>query len=339
MSELFELHRKLVRVAAPSGFEDRAAALIKELAAPYCDEMTVDNLGNILCHKKGNGKKILMAAHMDAIGLMVSYIDQEGFLYVTPLGGFSAGKGVGLRVRFLNGTQGIVRVREQDKNVYGGKAGSIARTDTFIDIGVTSREEAEACVRVGDVCVYTGEPHLAAGGNVIGPYADDYIGCAVLLEVLKNLEAPENDVYIAFTAQEEIGSHGATPLAEGLEPDIAIAVDITAATDTPEHDKAPSDIALGKGIALKIKDSCMIAHLALNRALRETAQGCGVAVQDEVLLFGGTDADVMQMSGRGVATTAVSVPTRNTHMPAEIYNLNDAEGAVRVLTAFAAKAQ
>lgn len=339
MSEFLKLHQQLVRSAAPSGFEDRIAALLTELAAPYADEITTDALGNVICHKKGSGKKILLAAHMDAIGLMVTYIDKEGLLFVTPIGGLSASKGIGLRVRFLNGTEGTIRAREQDKTIYGGSASSIARTDTFVDIGATSRETAEQFVHVGDVCVYAGEPHAAAGNNVIGPYADDLMCCAVLLEVLKNVKECPNDLYIAFTSQEEIGSHGAMPLAEGLEPDIGIAVDVTSATDTPEYDKAPTDVALGKGCTVKIKDACMIGQLKLNRKLRAVAAEEGIPVQDEVLLAGGTDADVMQMSGRGVAASCVSVPCRNVHTPGEMYNIDDALNAARLLTAFVLRAQ
>lgn len=339
MSDILKLHQELVSVAGPSGFEDRAGELLANRAKPYADEVYTDNLGNVICHKKGSGKRILMAAHMDTVGLMVSFIDKEGMLYVVTLGGVNPAVSIGQRVRFENGTQGTVRVREADSNLYSNAAGSVARTDTFVDIGATSREAAEKCVHVGDVCVYAGEPRMAAGNNVIGPYADDLMGCAVLVKVLESVKACPNDLYIAFTTQEEIGSHGAMPLAEGLEPDIAIAVDITTATDTPAFDKVPGDVALGKGVCVKIKDSCMISNVKLNRKLKSLAAAENIPVQDEVLLAGGTDADVMQMSGRGVAATGVCVPCRNFHTPGEIYNLSDAENAVKLLTVFASQAQ
>ncbi len=340
MSDLFELHRRLVGAAAPSGFEEGEARLLKELAAPFADEVFTAALGNVVCHKKGSGKKILLAAHMDAIGLIVTRVDEQGFLWVAPIGGVPRAQLVNTRMRFMNGMRGIVRLREIEKKSHEGPASGIAFTDLFVDIGARDKADAERHVKLGDVCVYEGRPEHAAGRNVIGPYADDLIGCAVLLRVLEEAGSGPNDLYVAFTTQEEIGSHGAMPLAEGMEPDIGIAVDITSAADVPECDKTPvSSVRLGAGPAIKIKDSCMIASVKLNRRLRETAEKAGVAVQDEILLAGGTDADVIQMSGRGVCASCVSIPTRHAHSPAEIYSLADAEQAVELLKAFVSAEQ
>ena len=205
MFDVLKLQKQLVAAACPSGSEYKAISpLLADLAKPFVDEVYTDAMGNLICHKKGSGKKIMLCAHMDAIGLMVTSVSEDGAVWFTNVGGLRPVQMIGARVRFENGLQGIVRLREEGKNA-GLRTGQLMLSQLYVDIGALSGEQARSMVKVGDVAVFAGEPREVGGGNVMGPYADDLIGCVVLLLAMEQSVNTPTDVYYVFSAQEEVG--------------------------------------------------------------------------------------------------------------------------------------
>ncbi len=334
MFDVLQLHQALVAKARPSGAEQTGIAqVLKEMAAPYVDESWSDAMGNLICRKKGKGKKVMLCAHMDAIGFMVTGADAHGGLSFTNLGWHDPAEIINARVTFLNGMQGIIRPKEAAKTLAGGWT-SVKMSDLYIDIGAKSAKEAEKLVKVGDMAVFEGAPQAIADHRVMGPYADDLIGCVVLLLAMEQLEESPYDVYFVFSTQEEVGCRGAKTAALGIRPDLAIACDVCDADDTPLEEKKNRVIFLGQGPAIKIKDSSVICSPALNEKLRRAAKKAELTWQDEIMLAGGTDTSAMQLAGADVAATCLSIPTRNIHSPAEIYDWRDVEQAGALLAAF-----
>ncbi len=334
MFDVLQLHQALVSKASPSGTEQTGiAAALKEMAAPYVDEIYTDAMGNLICHKKGKGKKVMLAAHMDAIGFMVTGIDQRGCLSVTNLGWHDPAEVINARIVFASGLHGIIRPKEAAKTLAGGWT-SVKMTDLYVDIGAASYQEAAKLIKVGDTAVFEGAPKAVGGCRILGPYADDLIGCVVLLLAMEQLEESPYDVYFVFSVQEEVGCRGAKTAALGIQPDMAIACDVCDSDDTPLEDKKNRVIFLGKGPAIKIKDSSVICSPALNEKLRKAAKKAELTWQDEIMLAGGTDTSAMQMSAPSVAATCLSIPTRNIHSPGEMYDWRDVEQAGALLAAF-----
>ncbi len=330
MFDVFNLQKQLVAVAGVSGFEGKAAQLLEQLAKPFVDEIYTDALGNVICHKKGKGKKIMMSGHMDTIGIMATSVDERGFVLFTMIGGAMPMLLVNTRVQFANGTKGIIRPREVSRHMQKAPS-AVTMTDLYVDIGANSQKEAEKAVSVGDVAVFEGAPVEIAGGNVMGPYADDLIGCVVLLMAMERVKDSPNDLYFVFSTQEEVGLRGASAAANGIEPYLGIACDVCPTGDTPANSRTPMVVKLGGGPTVKIKDSSAITSPFANKLLKKSAKVLGIAVQDEILLGGGTDAAAMQRSGSGAHATCISIPTRNIHSPVEIFNKNDVVQAAELM--------
>ena len=331
MFEIFELQKQLAESASTSGYEIKIARTIASLAKPFCDEIRIDSLGNLICHIKGKGKKIMCAAHMDAIGFMVKYIDQNGFLYVNPIGGHYAYELINTRVRFEK-VCGIFRLSKASENA--GKTGrEITFNDIYIDIGATSREGAEKLVSIGDTALFESDTVRLGENRIMTPYADDLSGCAMLLKAMEQCKKRENDLYFVFTVQEELGCRGAKTSAFGIDPDIAIAVDVCPAGDCPAENDRHYNIVLGGGPTLKIMDSSVFSSVGLNKLLKSLADAMNIKTQWEILSGGGTDTSEMLLTRDGVPSTCISIPTRNLHMPTEIVDIRDIEDGAKLLAA------
>ena len=216
----------LTRAHGVSGDESAIRAAIRQAAEPYADDITEDALGNLIVHQKGAGKKIMLAAHMDSVGVIVTHIEQNGFLRFGAIGGLEAKALYQTMVRFQNGTVGVIAVEESKEEK------EFKLTDLYIDIGARDREEAKTMVMVGDTAAFSGA--LSGNGNrVMGPYLDNRAGCAVLLETMQQTQHPTNDLYYVFTTQEEVGMRGAKPAAWAVDPEYALAVDVTCPDDQP----------------------------------------------------------------------------------------------------------
>jgi len=325
--ELFELLTKLTAIYGPSGQEQAVAQFITDYAKPYADEITTDVMGNLIVHKKGSGPKLMFAAHMDSIGLVATYIDEDGSVRFGKLGGVVPKNIRNAPVRFKNGVVGAVKVH--------GKADEdhLTLDDLYLDIGASSREEAQGMVRLGDVAVYATQT-VKAGGRVISPYLDNRVSCAVLLKALEQVKSRENDLYFVFTVQEELGLRGAKTAAYGVDPEYAVAVDVTGAYDWLGAPKTGS-AALGKGAAIKVMDTSVICHPDMMAKLTALAAEKGIKAQQDVLTQGGTDAGAIHQSRSGVITGGVSIPCRYIHTPTETADLSDTEECVKLLTALA----
>ena len=329
MFDTLTLQKQLVAAAMPSGFESGVGALLAELAAPYADEVMTDALGNVICHKKGEGKRIMLAAHMDLIGFMVTYIDEKGYLRFEPIGGHTPAFLHRTPIRFKNGTKGVVMCEkwaEESKK----KVSDVRTANFYIDIGANSYEKAASMVSIGDVCVFDGETY-SQNGMVMTPYADDLVACTVLLRVMEQLKQSPYDLYFVFTVQEEVGLRGAGTSAHRIAPEMGIAVDVCGTGDVPSS-TAYFDVKLGRGATVKIKDGSLLCNPQVISFLRDAAERAGVTYQDEVMLSGGTDAGAIQRTLGGILAGGVSIPTRNIHSPREIYSLSDVDGAVSILT-------
>ncbi len=319
-----KLIQNLVEAWGPSGFEDQIRALIRAEIEPFVDDITVDAMGNLIALKKGtadNAKKVMVAAHMDEIGFMVSHISEEGFLRFTNIGGVNNMHLGGLRVRFEDGTIGVIHAeRRTDRSRLGGL------DKFFIDIGVDSRDASP--IKIGDPGIFH-QTYLENGDRLTAKSMDDRIACAIAIAALQQLAESPHDVYFVFTAQEEVGVRGAATAANRIAPEVGIALDVTATGDTPNGIKM--DVKLGKGPAIKVKDSGMIAHRGLVQRMADVAVSAEIPHQFEILPAGSTDARAMQISGIGVIAGCISIPCRYIHSPSETVSLSDVENSVKLL--------
>lgn len=318
-----DLIKKLVEAYGPSGFEDQMRALIRPEIEPYVDEITVDAMGNLIGvkHGDGSGLKVMIAAHMDEIGVMVSHIGKDGFLRFTNIGGVFPQTLQGSRVQFADGTVGVVhseRVEDWSKVHPLNKH--------YIDVGATSKEDSP--VEVGDAAGFS-RPFLAQGKHLTAKSMDDRIGCVVAIEALRRLKSTPHEVYFVFSVQEEVGTRGAEAAANRLLPDVGIALDVTTTGDTPEA--RPMAVELGQGPAIKVKDRGMISHVGLVRLMRRRAEAADIPHQLEVLEAGSTDARSMQIAGPGAAAGCISIPCRYVHTQSETVHADDVENSVRLL--------
>lgn len=324
------LIKKLTEIHGPSGYETKMCDFIKTEIASYVDAVEVDAMGNLHAIKNGSGEgqTIMLAAHMDEIGLMVTHVDEEGFARFTNLGGLSPYNLVGSRVIFANGTVGMINKEPEPKEPEGGPRFK----NLYIDVGATDRENCP--IKIGDVGNFFGPP-IEIGNRIMAKSLDDRIGCAIQIETIKRLKSTPHQVHFVFTVQEEVGVRGATTSTFKVEPDIGIAIDITSTGDVPGIKNFP--IALGKGAAIKVKDRGNLTHPAVKDWMIETAEANEIPYQLEILLFGGTDAGAMQLARSGVAVGCISIPCRHAHSPSEIIDLADVESIINLLVAMLSK--
>lgn len=322
------LLKQLTETFGPSGYEENVRKLVQAQVKPFADEIKVDALGNLIVRKKPTkaskgSKKIMIAAHMDEIGLMVSHVDENGFVRFTSLGGVFGKYVHGGRVRFLNGAQGVIGYDRFEK-VHEAPA----LDKIYIDVGATNKKDCP--VKVGDVGAFD-RPFTELGDRLVAKSMDDRVGVLVAIEALRALASTPHEVFFVFTTQEEVGSRGASTSAFGIDPDLAIAVDVTATADTPHAMKM--EMALGKGPCVKIKDGGGLSDPRIVEWMLKVAEKNKIPHQREVLLFGGTDADRIQLTRAGVPVGCLSIPTRYVHSPSEMVDYADVQNSVKLLTA------
>jgi tetrahedral aminopeptidase len=326
MSQAIDTLKALLPIYGPSGREQLVADAIEEMVKPHVDEISRDVMGNLTALKRGGGRKVMLAAHMDQIGFMVTHIEKDGFLRVTQVGGVMPVWMLFVAVKFHNGTKGVIgyetKVESYDK---------LKHDNLFIDIGARTREEAEAKVQIGDMAVFSSlvtesDRQLSSGAM------DDRTGCAILVEVLKRVQNSPYDIYAVFTTQEEVGTRGGGTAAYAIAPELGLALDITPCPDTPETKKVCS-VELGHGPAIKVRDNSIICHPRVRRWLEDAARASSIPCQLEVLTFGGTDAGAIQSSREGIPSGVISIPTRYGHSAAETIDKGDFEACVNLIVA------
>ena len=323
-----QLLENILTAYGPSGHEGRVADVIRAALEGHVDELYTDVMGSLIAVKKGDGtgRRIMVSAHMDHIGLAVVDADKNGFLRVCNVGGIRAGKMVSGHVVFGNGVCGVIGADEKVK-------GELQVSDLYIDIGAESREEALAMVSLGDMCVMAPRVTKLGENRIASPAMDDRIACFVQAQAVLELpESMKNDVYAVFSVQEEVGLRGATTAAYAAEPDLGIAVDVTGVGDVPRvATKVP--VELGKGAAIKIMDRSLICTPSVVEMMERLAVEKGIASQREVLPYGGTDAGAMQRTRGGVASGAISIPCRYIHSEAETVDKRDVQACIELLKA------
>jgi putative aminopeptidase FrvX len=317
------------------GYEKKIRDFIVKEVSPLVDEVTVDNMGNVIALKKGlsSEKRAMVAAHMDEIGFIVTHIDDNGFLYFHTLGGFDP--------KTLTAQRVIVHGKHDLVGVMGSKPIHIMSpeertkapktTDFFIDLGM-SKGEVEKVVEVGTPI--SRERKLIEMGNCVNCKSiDNRVSVYILLEVLRNLKNPPYDVYGVFTVQEEVGLRGAIVATHHINPDFGFGLDTTIAFDVPgaaEHEKITS---LGKGAAIKIMDASAISDYRMVRYMKDVATKNNIAWQPEILTAGGTDTASLQQRGKnGAISGAISIPTRHIHQVIESAHKEDIMACILLLS-------
>lgn len=321
-----ELLKKLTECISPSGREDEIRNIIKNELEGVCDEMYTDVLGNLICHKKGDGKRLMLAAHMDEIGFMVTFIDDNGFVRFANVGGIVRTNIIENTVQFTNGVVGKISYETKEK------VSELDFSKMFIDIGATSKEEAERLVKIGDFAGFAPSFNIL-NNRIMSKTLDDRAGCWVLINVLKELKNSPNDLYAVFTVQEEVGTRGAKTATAGILPDMAIAVDVSFTGDTPNCNEA--NLKFGQGPAIKMKDISFIINECVKNILLDSAKKANIPYQLEATGRGGTDAGSMQLTGSGCAAGTVSIPTRYIHSMSEMIDKTDLENTVKLFKAVA----
>ena len=317
-----DLIKKLVEAFGPSGKEDQVRKIVREEIEDHVDEISVSPMGSLhAILNPGGGTKVMVAAHMDEIGVIISHVDKNGFARFHNIGGVFRHTLVGHRVRFDGGVTGVIGV---DASVANSDAPKLAQA--FIDFGAETL--AECPVKVGDLGAFT-RPFIALGNRYVAKSMDDRIGVAVVIEAAKRLRGTPNEVQFAFTTQEEVGLRGAGPSAYGLDPDVGIAVDITRTGDTPKSIKMA--VELGGGPAIKIRDSGSLSDPRVVELMVQRAESANIPYQFEVLERGRTDATAIQLTRAGVPVGVISIPCRYIHTPSEMVDEGDVENAVKLL--------
>jgi putative aminopeptidase FrvX len=323
----------LCNTYGPAGREHNVRKLIQKQMKGLCPEITTDRLGNLIAHRppvRGEkaGDRIMLCAHMDEIGVIITYIDKKGFLRFTNVGGVFPELTLNQRVIFENGTIGVIDIEPQKDS---SKAFAKPKLEKmYIDIGARDMKSAEKMVQIGDIAAFHQHAIQISDKRISAKALDDRIGCYCLIEVAKRLKKTANDVYFVFSVQEEVGLRGARTGAYAIAPKYAIAVDVTDTGDTPEAPRM--QVAVGKGVAIKVKDSSFIANPLVKDRLVEYAQEKRIPHQLEISEGGTTDAAVIQLVKEGVMSGVLSVPTRHIHSTNELCDLNDVEGTIALLT-------
>ncbi len=325
---MLKLMKKYTAAFSVTGREWHLAEIIEKDIAPYVDTVTKDALGNLIAFKKGldSTKRVMVAAHMDEIGFIVTGIDEKGYVRVHNLGGIPATADMYTKVVFENGLRGVL-VPDQST-----KAGDVTIKKLVIDIGARSRKDAEKKVKIGDVCALECSFVRLMNNRFAAKAFDDRLGCAVAVKAASLVGTPAYDTYYVFTVQEEVGCRGSRTAAFTIAPTFGIAIDVTSTGDTVGA--SPMEVSLGNGAAIKIKDNSAVCSQLIVDTLAALAEKNKIKYQLEILEFGGTDASSMQTTGAGAYAGCISIPTRYVHTGVETVDLADCKAAASLLASF-----
>ncbi|GAB4114940.1 MAG: M42 family metallopeptidase [Candidatus Caldatribacteriota bacterium] len=337
-----DLLKQLCETPGISGFEERIQELVKKELQKVADEVKIDKLGNVIGIKKAkeknhnsSPKKVMLAAHMDEIGFMVSFIDKDGFLRFSPVGGFDPKTLIAQRV-IVHGIKDIggvigskpIHILEEEERKKPPKI-----KDLFIDVGL-NKEEVSKLIKPGDFVTLDRNFKELNDKIITAKAFDDRVGVYIMLEALKQIKDYEVDIYAVATTQEEVGLRGAIVSSFSIEPDVGIALDVTIASDLPGTKEEEVITSLGGGVAISLMDSYTISNKKMVDFLRKIAEENHIKYQTDILLGGGTDAGAIQRSKTGVPVCTLSVPTRYVHSVVEMCHQEDIENSVRLVVKF-----
>ena len=325
---MFEALKNITSLHGISGREQQVLKYIQQQITPFVDKVYSDTLGNLVAVKKGSGPRIMIMANIDEIGLISTFIDENGFVRAAPVGKFEVAGMINKTVTFENGVRGIFALGDKVEIKNAGTS------DCYIDIFAKDRREALNMIDIGmsakfDSIAFETENIVVSGA------LNNRLGCYVLMEVIKSLKEFNGELYFVFTSQKEIGLRGAKVSGFEISPDLAIAVDVTRAAQTP--DSSPACCRLGGGAAIKIRDAGVVCTASVVEALESTAKENDIKYQRDVRAKSDSDIAAVQAGGRGVKVGAVSIPIRYCHTSVECANKDDIDSAIRLLSAFIQK--
>lgn len=335
---------KLSNAQGVTGRENQVRELLSEMLKPVCNEIQVDRMENIIAVKKGKtgAPKIMLAAHMDEVGLMVKNITKEGFIQFTKMGGIDD--------RILAAQKVVVFTKKASyPGIVGAKPPHIQKEeerkkimafdDLFIDVGAENREDAAKMgLAVGDPIAFDVTYTKLGRDNVLGKAFDNRAGCAAMVETMRLLKDSDCTVYAVGTVQEEVGLRGSGTAAFAVDPDLAIALDVTIAGDVPGVREVDTTVKLGKGPSLTVYDSGVITHPKIMRWIVDSANESKIPLQLESGLLGSTDAARISLTRQGIPSGTLSIPARYIHSPAGIINLVDLENTAKLAASAIQKA-
>ncbi|MDC3104975.1 M42 family metallopeptidase [bacterium] len=331
-----ELLANLCEVAGAPGYESRVRKIVLKEIKPYVDEISIDNMGNVIAIKKGKErKKVMIGAHMDEIGFIVTHIDEKGFVYFHTLGGFDPKTLTAQRV-VIHGKKDVIGVMGS-KPIHLMSAADRKKVPTtkdyFIDTGL-DKKALEKLIGIGDTI--TRERKMIEMGDCLNCKSlDNRVSVFILIEMLKKItKTPPYDIYAVFTVQEEIGIRGANVSSMQINPDFGFGLDTTIAWDTPGSTKQEQVSALGEGACIKVMDSSTVCDYRMVAYMKEVAKKNKIKTQLEILPSGGTDTSgIQRMNPGGSIAGAVSIPTRHIHQVIEMVNKNDIKNSIDLLKA------
>ncbi len=328
-----ELLKKICEIPGAPGFEKPIRDFVLKQVKSLVDDVSIDNMGNVIAFKKGKkNKKIMIAAHMDEIAFIITHIDEHGFLRFIPLGGFDPKTLTAQRV-IVHGKKDVIGVMGS-KPIHMMSAAErekvVPISDYFIDLGL-SKKEVDKIVSVGNVV--TRERELIEMGNCVNCKSiDNRVSVFILIETLKELKNNPYDVYAVFTVQEEVGIRGAMASAQKIQPDFGFGLDTTIAYDVPGAKPQEMVTKLGGGTAIKIMDSSTICDYRMVEFMKKTAEKHKIKYQMELLPAGGTDtASIQRNTPGGSISGAVSIPTRHIHQVIEMADKSDIRASIDLL--------
>jgi len=337
--KLVDALEQLSNACGVTGREDEVRKLLKTMLKPYVDEIKEDKMGNVIGIKKAKKKapKVMLAAHMDEIGLIVKNITKDGFLQFAKLGGIAD--------RILIAQRVLVHTRKGKKpGIIGSKPPHIMKdeerkkvitTDNlFIDVGATNKKDAQKMgIKVGDVVSFDTKFVKINKDVVLGKAFDDRVGCCLLVEVMKQLKNVDCTVYAVGTVQEEVGLRGATVSAFQIYPDLALAVDVTVAGGVPGVREVEAPVKMKEGPVIGVMDAGLITHPRVLSLLVDAAEKAKIKYQLETGLAGSTDAARIALTREGVPSGVLSIPTRYIHSPSSMLSLSDVQKATKLAVA------
>lgn len=329
---------QLVETPSPSGFETRCQNIFKKYASEYAEHVYEDKFGNVIAHKSNSDKpKLMISAHIDEIGFMVKYIDDEGFLYLVPIGGIDTMLLPGSRLAVHHNENSFLGIvgRKPIHLLNESERQKVIFEDLWLDCGFTNRKHAQLSVSVGDPVTFTTEPVYMSDNYMVSRSADNKVGCAIMMEVMKRLKDLNTnyDIYYVSTRQEEIGLRGSITAAASIKPDYAIVIDATHATDYPSvKTTLYGEIALGKGASVSISpdtDEGFRVEFICN--IQKGTHPYQLEVHPNA---SGTESRAIQLQQGGIKTLNISYPVRYMHSASEIVSSDDVKSVIEILYSF-----
>lgn len=325
--------KNLSNAFGPSGCEDEVRDIIKNEMKKYCDEMYEDSIGNLVCHKKGikiNNKSIMLTAHMDEVGFIISYVTDNGYLKFQTVGGIDPN--VLISKKIVIGEKRVCGViGDKPKNSKDG-TDKIKVNDLYIDIGAKSREDALRYIDIGDYACFDSDYVEFGDGFVKAKALDDRVGCYALINIAKR--NPKADIYYVFAVQEEVGHRGAIIASGKIDPAFAVVLEGTTCSDVPGTDEFGFSTHIGEGAALSMRDGGAYSDIELTNEIMKIAKKNNIKCQYKQTTLGGNDASAVQLSNNGVKVAAISVPCRYIHSQSNVAKLSDIKSMEDILFTF-----